>query len=280
METMKVSDLLEFTRKQCEERTGMYRQPIYVPVTMVVELDEQGRISRFSYPGIEGILGNRLIDDTNWSFAKDSWVFHKTLKQVGRFVEVDQWDPSSATVEFTEEDGYKEAKRISLSLLTSEIPKEYEIVYSSENGGDYTKKRILSEIGQWVERHDILAKVPPQEQPILHEIIYRTILPMLSWQAPSTILDELGVEDVIEILKMQEKAVLVAKWRYARLEFKNEDGTMNVEETAGYYLSEFGDNALQSFDDSMKRCHLDHASDKYLFWSRVRELIKTYKDVQ
>lgn len=280
MEQIKISEIFDLTKKEFEERQSMYRNPIYVPVMMVVELDDQGRISRYSHPGMSGILGKQLVDDTKWPFPKDAWVYHRTLKQVGRFIEVDQLDPSSATVEFIEDDGYKDEKRISLSLLTLEVPPEKHIVYTAENGGVYTKERILVEIQQWVSKQEKLAHVPDNELPILLEIIYRVVIGMLSWQVPSTILDEFEADYIAEILKMHGKAVLIAKGRAARLDFKNDEDKMNIEESAGYYLSEYKENALKVFDEKMMKKELSHASDSYIFSSRVRELILAYLNVR
>lgn len=125
MEKILVSELMELTKANAEERLRMYRNPKVVQVAMIVDLDEYGRIRGYSYPSMDEVLSKCLVDDSSWPFIRGEKVYHKTLKQVGTFIEVDELDPSSAAVEFMEEDGYREEKRVSLVLLTSEIPEDH-----------------------------------------------------------------------------------------------------------------------------------------------------------
>lgn len=118
MEKILASEMMEMTQRKIEERRHMCKRPKMIQVPMVVDLDEFGRISGFIYPPLEDVLGKRFVDDRNWPFKQGQKVYHRKLQQVGTFLEVDELDPSSALVEFVEEDGYKEEKRVSLALLS------------------------------------------------------------------------------------------------------------------------------------------------------------------
>ncbi|MFF2532238.1 hypothetical protein ACFVS2_25345 [Brevibacillus sp. NPDC058079] len=124
MKKILASELLKATIESAEERSGMYPKPLIVQVAMLVDLDEHGRIRGYSPPSIDNVLFNQFVDDSKWPFKSGQQVYHRTLKQVGTFIEVDQLDPTSASVEFTEEDGFKEEKRVSLVLLTDQIPQK------------------------------------------------------------------------------------------------------------------------------------------------------------
>jgi hypothetical protein len=120
MKKMTTSELLKMTTDRAEEIKGMYRNPMIVHVAMVVDTDEIGRVRALSPASLDEVY--ILVDDSTWAFKPGQLVYHRTLKQVGTFVEVDQLDPSSASVEFVEEDGFKDEKRVSLCLLTDQIP--------------------------------------------------------------------------------------------------------------------------------------------------------------
>lgn len=119
MEKILASEMMEIVQKKIEERQHMCKRPKMIQIPMIVSLDEYGRISGFIYPPLEDVLGKRFVDDRDWPFKYGQKVYHRKFQQVGTFLGVDELDPSSALVEFVEEDGYKEEKRVSLVLLSA-----------------------------------------------------------------------------------------------------------------------------------------------------------------
>jgi hypothetical protein len=278
MKKVTTSELLKITTEGAEKRKHMYRNPKIVQVAMLVDVDEYGRIRAYSYPTIDEVY--QLIDDSSWPFKPGEYVYHRSLKQVGKFIEVDQLDPSSASVEFVEEDGYKDEKRVSLALLTSDIPEEAAIVYESDNAGFYTKERVMNEIRQWAEGVHVFNQVPKDEISGLYEVIYCILMPRLNGVCPYTELLEFDEKDIQSVLDKFHTSSdsLIAKWKAAQQKGKHEQGTLDIYEMAGFYLDNYGENALKQFDEVMK--HNQEFTERYTYWNRVRELISYHTNIR
>lgn len=194
------NELLKRSKQKAEETKKLlgYKNPVVVQVAMVVDLDEEGRVRAFAQPDLKFLLDEPLLP-----FDTGSFVYHRTLDLVGLFVEVDRLDSSSATVNFKDEDGNDDYRRISLSLLTTEIPEEKKVVYVSRNAGFYTKLRIFKEIQDWVNYESEKFKiVPDSERELLYQTIYLYVMPKLDWEAPITRMQEFDEEEIQDLERM------------------------------------------------------------------------------
>lgn len=201
MEKMTARNLLKTSIENAEKTKTLvgYRNPVVVQVAMVVDVDDDGRIRAYAQPDLNFMFEKPFIQ-----FEPGNFVYHKTLDQVGIFIEVDQWDPSSASVNFQEDDGYDDVRRITLSLLTSSIPKEKQVVYVSKNNGLYSKGRVLKEIQDWIDYHkpEKLVKVDASDRELLIQTIYISLMSKIEWEAPITRLQEFDEDEIREIERL------------------------------------------------------------------------------
>ncbi|MGV2887543.1 hypothetical protein [Paenibacillus taichungensis] len=75
-----------------------------------------------------------------------------------------------------------------------------DIVYSSDNGGDYTESSIKEEIGLWMTKTEPFKSMDDREKSQALDVIYPTLLGQLTWQCPATLLAEYDEDDIQEIL--------------------------------------------------------------------------------
>ncbi|WP_080831887.1 hypothetical protein [Cohnella massiliensis] len=76
-----------------------------------------------------------------------------------------------------------------------------EIVYSCENGGDYTKERIEDEIRFWMSYRQPFRDMSEDKKQRIVEIVYPLLLSLLDWECPLTRLEQFEDEDVETILE-------------------------------------------------------------------------------
>lgn len=61
------------------------------------------------------------------------------------------------------------------------------IVYSCENGGEYTKAAILQEIQTWVNKRNLFSTHSIKEAAAALNVLYEIVVSQLTWECPSTL---------------------------------------------------------------------------------------------
>lgn len=70
------------------------------------------------------------------------------------------------------------------------------IVYSCKNGGSYTKAAILQEIQTWANHKGFLSTLSIKDAAATLNILYEILVAQLTWECPSTLLDQWSEDDM------------------------------------------------------------------------------------
>jgi hypothetical protein len=119
-----------------------------------------------------------------------------------------------------------------------------EVVYSCENGGDYTAEDVKEEIRIWMSNNSPFRLLEPTQQARAVEIVYPILLGCLTWQCPSTLLQEWDDDDIADVMEKLES-------EFGKIVFSKDQ----VIEYLGDHGYDMG----------------DLAEDRNLFWEVVRE---------
>lgn len=83
--------------------------------------------------------------------------------------------------------------------MVKDLPKE--IVYSSDNGGTYTKKRFMNEIEDCMKGSPKFSSLTEDQFTKALVFTYKLILGVIEWELPATYFDQFEDEDIEEILR-------------------------------------------------------------------------------
>lgn len=79
--------------------------------------------------------------------------------------------------------------------------REKEIVYTAENGDEYTKEDVFSDIQQWMNEIDDFGGLSKQESEAIQQVTYDVLLKLLDWTTPYTKLAEFEQDDVDQLVE-------------------------------------------------------------------------------
>jgi hypothetical protein len=92
MEKLTISQVMEMTQIQVENRLALYKNPVVINISMIVDLEEDGRIRAFAFPDIRDMLGKELVKDDKkdernkcihaWLLAQSEGKDHRDLIKI------------------------------------------------------------------------------------------------------------------------------------------------------------------------------------------------------
>lgn len=73
------------------------------------------------------------------------------------------------------------------------------VVYTAENGDEYSKESIESDIDVWMEETEEFHHLTPEQRQEMKKVTYDVLLSVLEWTSPYTKLSEFEEEDIDEL---------------------------------------------------------------------------------
>lgn len=80
------------------------------------------------------------------------------------------------------------------------------IVYSCKNGGEYTKAAVLQEIQTWANQTGLFSSLTIKDAATALNVIYEIVIAQLTWECPSTLLNQWNEEDMHHLLHCLKEA--------------------------------------------------------------------------
>ncbi|RRJ54945.1 hypothetical protein EHV15_35840 [Paenibacillus oralis] len=92
-------------------------------------------------------------------------------------------------------------------VLYSEMePESDEVVYRCKNGGEYSKAKFKTEILTWMDKTPLFINMSEEEKSQAMKVVYPFVLHRLTWECPSTLLQDLDEESLAEFMSLILKA--------------------------------------------------------------------------
>lgn len=83
--------------------------------------------------------------------------------------------------------------------------REKEIVYTAENGDEYTKEDVFADIQLWMNETDDFGGLSSDESQAIQQVTYDVLLKLLDWTAPYTKLAEFEQDDIDALVEKTRK---------------------------------------------------------------------------
>lgn len=75
------------------------------------------------------------------------------------------------------------------------------VIYTADNGGDYTEKRFRDEVETWMKNSDLFNDLTSEQFKKASDHAFKMVLSAVEWECPSTYCEQFEDEDFEEILE-------------------------------------------------------------------------------